>query len=297
MESDLKVPLLPRSASDASEPLQQSRGDPTISIIGSGDFSRSLSMRLVACGFRVVVGSRRPNRVTRSLFPEGVELRCQREAVDGAGRVVFVAVHPEYYPTLVGLREQLAGKVLVDVSNATRLNSGERSNAETLAELFPDSRVVKGFNVVSAWALQAGAHDGNRKVRSETTETGSLMNRRIISVILPPAGPDLQRLLRLQSPAAPAGPPPGLQPRRSGASGCIQTHRGGPAPPLSLLGGRRPDHFPPLPLLLWLYLPEEHPAAVPGQRTGQLLPAPHGCSEPDAASGCPGYAGFSLPAR
>lgn len=136
-----------------------------ISIIGSGDFSRSLAIRLVACGFRVVVGSRNPNRIDRGLFPDGVDIRSQKEAVDSAERVVFAAVYPEHYYTLVGLRRQLAGKVLVDVSSATRLNSGEQSNAEKLAELFPESRVVKGFNVISAWALQAGVHDGSRQVR------------------------------------------------------------------------------------------------------------------------------------
>lgn len=136
-----------------------------IGIIGSGDFSRSLSIRLVASGFRVVVGSRDPSRVPIGLFPDGVELRSQGEAVDGAERVVFAAVYPEHYHTLVGLRERLAGKVLVDVSNAARMNRVERSNAEKLAELFPQSGVVKAFNVVSAWALQGGAHDGSRQVR------------------------------------------------------------------------------------------------------------------------------------
>lgn len=165
MQTDLAAPLLPRSSSDTPEPLRQGPGDPVIGIIGSGDFSRSLAIRLVACGLRVVVGSRRPNRVARGLFPDGVELLSQKEAADGAGRVVFVAVYPEHYGTLLGLRERLAGKVLVDVSNATRLKSGERSNAETLAELFPESRVVKAFNMVSAWTLQAGVHDGNRQVR------------------------------------------------------------------------------------------------------------------------------------
>lgn len=167
MQSDMKTPLLTISASDASEPLPQRLGRPVIGIIGSGDFSRSLAIRLVACGFGVVVGSRNLNRVARSLFPDRVEFRSQREAVDGAERVVFAAVYPEHYHSLVGLREGLAGKVLVDVSNATRLNSGEQSNAERLAELFPKSRVVKGFNVVSAWALQVGAHDGSRQVRSD----------------------------------------------------------------------------------------------------------------------------------
>ncbi|XP_018552139.1 metalloreductase STEAP3 isoform X2 [Lates calcarifer] len=164
MQNDMKTPLLAGAASDASEPLPRCPGGPVISIIGSGDFSRSLAIRLVACGFRVVVGSRNPNRIDRGLFPDGVDIRSQKEAVDSAERVVFAAVYPEHYYTLVGLRRQLAGKVLVDVSSATRLNSGEQSNAEKLAELFPESRVVKGFNVISAWALQAGVHDGSRQV-------------------------------------------------------------------------------------------------------------------------------------
>lgn len=160
MQSDMETPLTPFSASKASEPLPVG---PVIGIIGSGDLSRSLAIRLVASGFRVVVGSRDPNRVPRDLFPDGAEVRSQREAVDSAQRLVFAAVYPEHYYTLVGLRERLAGKVLVDVSNATKLNS-EQSNAERLAELFPESRVVKAFNVVSAWALQNGAHDGSKQV-------------------------------------------------------------------------------------------------------------------------------------
>ncbi|XP_062287846.1 metalloreductase STEAP3-like [Scomber scombrus] len=163
METDMETPLLPSSASDASEPPPRHQGGTVIAIIGSGDFSRSLAIRLVASGFRVVVGSRDPNRVAAGLFPDGVELRSHREAVSSAERVVFAAVYPEHYSTLLGMREQLVGKVLVDVSNATEMNS-ERSNAEKLAELFPESRVVKGFNVISAWALQAGAHDGSKQV-------------------------------------------------------------------------------------------------------------------------------------
>lgn len=181
MDFDLKAPVLQHafplassspSSSFSSSPLETLHGwnlpaDPeVIAIIGSGDFSHSLALRLVASGYRVVVGSRHPQRPGRACFPEGVELLSQKGAAGGEARVVFIAVHPEFYPTLGGLREALAGKVLVDVSNATQLGGGEqRSNAEWLAEIFPQSRVVKAFNVVSAWALQAGAQDGNRKVQ------------------------------------------------------------------------------------------------------------------------------------
>lgn len=164
MQSD-STALLDGSDSIASEPLPQCPGGPVIAIVGSGDFARSLAIRLVASGFRVAVGSRNPSRISGGLFPDWVEVLSQREAVDRAEEVVFVALYPEHYHTLAGLGDGVAGKVLVDVSNAAALNRRGRSNAERLAELFPRSKVVKGFNVISAWALQAGAHDGNRQVR------------------------------------------------------------------------------------------------------------------------------------
>ena len=47
--------------------------DPVIGILGTGDFSRSLARRLVASGYRVVVGSRTPKRSV-GLFPEDAEV-------------------------------------------------------------------------------------------------------------------------------------------------------------------------------------------------------------------------------
>lgn len=136
----------------------------TVAILGSGDFSRSLAMRLVACGFGVVVGSRCVKRIFPGHFLDAVELNSQEAAVAKARRLVFMALFPEYYPSLLGLRSALAGKILVDVSNAVEMNSKTPSNAEQLAEMFPDSVVVKGFNTISAWTLQTGARDGSRQV-------------------------------------------------------------------------------------------------------------------------------------
>lgn len=42
----------------------------------------------------------------------------------------------------------------MDVSNNKRANQYPESNAEYLASLLSDSIVVKGFNVISAWAMQ-----------------------------------------------------------------------------------------------------------------------------------------------
>uniref|UniRef100_A0A672MJQ3 STEAP3 metalloreductase n=1 Tax=Sinocyclocheilus grahami TaxID=75366 RepID=A0A672MJQ3_SINGR len=111
---------------------------------------------------QVVVGSHCVNRIPSGLFPDAVELRNQEGAVSQA--VLFMALFPEHYCSLLGLQSALERKVLVDVSNAAEMNIHRLSNAEQLAELFPNCLVVKGFNTVSTWELQTGAHDGSRQV-------------------------------------------------------------------------------------------------------------------------------------
>ncbi|XP_056321005.1 metalloreductase STEAP3 [Danio aesculapii] len=159
MADDMTAPLLTEDYSD-----DQTLSRPTVAVLGSGDFSRSLAVRLVSSGVRVVVGSRCVNRIPPGLFPDAVALRNQEGAAAQAACVVFLALFPEHYGSLLGLRSVLAGKVLVDVSNAEMLNIYGPSNAERLAELFPESLVVKGFNTVSTWELQTGAHDGSKQV-------------------------------------------------------------------------------------------------------------------------------------
>lgn len=57
----------------------------------------------------------------------------------------------------------------MDVSNNRRVNQYPESNAEYLASLLPDSVVVKGFNVISAWTLQQSClRDSSTQVKQET---------------------------------------------------------------------------------------------------------------------------------
>ncbi|CAK6971100.1 metalloreductase STEAP3-like isoform X2 [Scomber scombrus] len=166
MPDEMSRPLIQeRSDGGGSRRLEASMSepsDPVIGILGTGDFSRSLARRLVASGYQVVVGSRTPTRSV-ALFPEEAEVTSQMEVASQAD-LVFVAVFPEHHSTLVGLKPALAGKTLVDVSNGLRINQDGPSNAEQLADLFPESCVVKGFNTLSAWTLQVGPRDGNRQV-------------------------------------------------------------------------------------------------------------------------------------
>ncbi|KAG8004625.1 Metalloreductase STEAP2 [Nibea albiflora] len=166
MPDEMSRPLIRgRDEGGASRRLEASMSDPgtpVVGILGTGDFSRSLARRLVASGYQVVVGSRTPKRSV-ALFPEEAEVTSQMEAASQAD-LVFVAVFPEHHSTLVELKPALAGKTLVDVSNGLRINLDGPSNAEQLADLFPESSVVKGFNTISAWSLQMGPRDGSRQV-------------------------------------------------------------------------------------------------------------------------------------
>uniref|UniRef100_A0A6I8NGK2 STEAP3 metalloreductase n=1 Tax=Ornithorhynchus anatinus TaxID=9258 RepID=A0A6I8NGK2_ORNAN len=169
MSGDMAKPLIGPPGEESEAVLPPPRSPPpgrAVAILGSGDFARSLASRLVGSGFRVLVGSRNPKRVA-GLFPEAASVVPQAEAV-GPADVVFVAVFREHYRTLGPLAARLAGKILVDVSNAGEPGGPApgpgQSNAEHLASLFPASFVVKGFNGLSAWTLQQGPRDGNRQV-------------------------------------------------------------------------------------------------------------------------------------
>ncbi|KAG9469272.1 hypothetical protein GDO78_020907 [Eleutherodactylus coqui] len=133
----------------------------TVCIFGTGDFGRSLGLKLLQCGYSVVFGSRNPN--SSSLVPKGAESLSHTEAAKKSA-IIVIAIHREHYDFLTDLADVLKGKVLVDISNNLKMNQYPESNAEYLAGLLPGCKVVKAFNTVSAWALQSGTLDASRQV-------------------------------------------------------------------------------------------------------------------------------------
>uniref|UniRef100_A0A8C6TZJ3 STEAP family member 2, metalloreductase n=1 Tax=Neogobius melanostomus TaxID=47308 RepID=A0A8C6TZJ3_9GOBI len=125
---------------------------PAVTILGSGDFSRALALRLLRGGFHVVVGSRSPKQAALC-FPHVVDVTHYEDAV-GKTSIVFLAIRREHYSVLWDLKHLLEGKIVVDVSNNRRVKQYPESNAEYLSSLLPSCTVVKGFNVISAWAMQ-----------------------------------------------------------------------------------------------------------------------------------------------
>jgi NADPH-dependent F420 reductase len=131
---------------------------------GTGDQGRGLAYRLAKAGQKVIIGSRAAERAQAAADDlgfgvEGAEnAECARR-----GDVVIVAVPWEGHgKTLESLREELAGKLVVDCVNplgfdkkgAYALKPEEGSAAEQAAALLPDSRVAAAFHHLSAVLLQ-----------------------------------------------------------------------------------------------------------------------------------------------
>uniref|UniRef100_A0A671FRG5 STEAP4 metalloreductase n=1 Tax=Rhinolophus ferrumequinum TaxID=59479 RepID=A0A671FRG5_RHIFE len=136
----------------------------TICIFGTGDFGRSLGLKMLQCGYSVVFGSRNPRM--SSLLPSGAEVFSYSEAAQKSD-IIILTIHREHYDFLTELTEILSEKILVDVSNNLKINQYPESNAEYLAQLVPRAHVVKAFNTISAWSLQSGAQDASRQATSK----------------------------------------------------------------------------------------------------------------------------------
>ncbi|XP_004478137.2 metalloreductase STEAP4 [Dasypus novemcinctus] len=141
--------------------INSSEKQETVCIFGTGDFGRSLGLKMLQCGYTIVFGTRNPQM--SSLLPNGAEVLSHSEAAQKSS-IIIIAIHREHYDFLTELTEVLKGKILVDISNNLKINQYPESNAEYLAQLVPGSHVVKAFNTISAWALQSGALDANRQV-------------------------------------------------------------------------------------------------------------------------------------
>ncbi|XP_037309395.1 metalloreductase STEAP4-like isoform X2 [Pungitius pungitius] len=128
-------------------------------ILGTGDLGRSLGLRLLQSGYRVVYGSRRPHSC--GPLPQGAQVTSHAAAAQSAS-LIFICVHREHYGFLETIAHHLEGKVLVDLSNNLKKEMYPEANAAYLQRLVPGAAVVKGLNTLSAWALQNGLLAGKQ---------------------------------------------------------------------------------------------------------------------------------------
>ncbi|GAA3038551.1 NAD(P)-binding domain-containing protein [Kitasatospora albolonga] len=127
----------------------------TIAILGAGRVGTNLARKLSAAGHHVTLGARNP--ASASAPHPAVAVADQRTAARTAEVVINATPGHTSLELLAGLRPELAGKVLVDVSNATHdaadglpgeLCHPGGSLAELLQAALPDTHVVKTLNTM-----------------------------------------------------------------------------------------------------------------------------------------------------
>lgn len=143
---------------------------------GTGPQGRGLAMRWAQAGHEVVVGSRKPGRAADIAADLNERVGAVDHAIVGLGNADAVAAVPEmvvvtvpysaHVPTLESIRDQLAGKILVDVTvplaadNPKKMDMPPEGSATEQAQalLGPDIPVVAAFQNLSAGALEAIDH-------------------------------------------------------------------------------------------------------------------------------------------
>ncbi|GAA4086779.1 NADPH-dependent F420 reductase [Streptomyces shaanxiensis] len=131
---------------------------------GTGPQGKGLAYRLGRAGQKVIIGSRAAERALAAAeeLGHGVEGADNAECARRSDIVIVAVPWDGHGKTLESLREELAGKLVVDCVNplgfdkkgAYALKPEEGSAAEQAAALLPDSRVTAAFHHLSAVLLQ-----------------------------------------------------------------------------------------------------------------------------------------------
>ncbi|MFJ4470730.1 NADPH-dependent F420 reductase [Streptomyces sp. NPDC089424] len=131
---------------------------------GTGPQGKGLAYRLARAGQKVIIGSRAAERAEAAAgeLGHGVEGADNAECARRSDVVIVAVPWEGHGKTLEALREELAGKLVVDCVNplgfdkqgAYALKPEEGSAAQQAAALLPDSRVAAAFHHLSAVLLQ-----------------------------------------------------------------------------------------------------------------------------------------------
>lgn len=127
-----------------------------IAIIGAGNVGRALTTSLSRAGHDIVVTSRDPQHASdlAATVSRTTTAPSPREAADGADVIVLAIPFDSAAEVALNIRPAIAGKPVVDVTNRMSFGANgaemdtSTSNAEELAVLLPEARVVKAFNTL-----------------------------------------------------------------------------------------------------------------------------------------------------
>ena len=128
-----------------------------IGVLGAGRVGGTLARALAGKGHDVIIGGLDPTAQAAAWQGPPVQHASPAEAAGASSLVIHATPGDTALERLAALRDSLAGKVLLDVSNATeRQPNGmpgglcypNSSLAERLQAALPDTRVVKSLNTM-----------------------------------------------------------------------------------------------------------------------------------------------------
>jgi NADPH-dependent F420 reductase len=157
--------------------LSDRSGLPTLAVLGgTGNEGRGLALRWAHAGYDVIIGSREQEKAERTaaelnglLGKDAVQGMLNPHAAREAEVVVLTVPYAAHQATLESVREQVQGKILVDVTvpiqppkiTVVTLPPGRTAAEEAQALLGENVRVVSAFQNVSATHLMDVSHPVN----------------------------------------------------------------------------------------------------------------------------------------
>ncbi|HET7169892.1 MAG TPA: NAD(P)-binding domain-containing protein [Candidatus Limnocylindrales bacterium] len=128
-----------------------------IAIIGAGNVGKSLATAFTRAGHNVIIASRDPEDAGSVAAATGARVARSNAEAAAAAEVVVLAVPFASAPDVAAeIAPSVAGKPVVDATNRMSFGAAgpdidtTSSNAEDLAALLPDARIVKAFNTLFA---------------------------------------------------------------------------------------------------------------------------------------------------
>ncbi len=137
-------------------------------IIGSGNVGAAIARAVTDAGHDAIVAdpSEESLRTIASNVPVGTTV-SNVEAITGVDVVVLAVPFAAVADIVASLRDELAGKIVIDVTNPlaadlSGLVTDGDSGAELVARAAPEARVVKAFNTVFAGNQATASVDGTQ---------------------------------------------------------------------------------------------------------------------------------------
>jgi len=133
-----------------------------ISFIGAGNVAKSLGTLMENINYSVHYGTR---------DPKGSEIPIQ-DAIRKSQIIILAIPYDAVEELVLKNKDELKGKIIVDATNPINIENwqpyfmGESSAGEKLAELLPESNVVKAFNSIFATIM-----DGEKQKFNNTKVT------------------------------------------------------------------------------------------------------------------------------